>query len=115
MMITRKADRKKLEQEKEEMESAIRTNKKEFESYRDTINADMCEIEEAESELSTMKNNVEHMKQSVMELIKFDKEDKKKLAEIVDKLNGLEPKYIRPSEKERPMNESSLSMFSTYN
>ena len=112
-MVTRKVDLNNLEQRKAEMGEVIQTNKEEFESYRDKINADMCEIEELESELSTMKNNVENMKQSVKELIEFDKEDKKKLFEINEKLNGTEHKYIRPSEKERPLNETSLSTFTT--
>lgn len=55
-----------------------------------------------------MKHNVENMKQSVAELIESDKEDKKKLFAINEKLNNTEPKYIRPSEKERPADESKI-------
>ncbi len=107
----RKVDIKNLQREKEEMEKTIQSNKDEFESCRDKINADMCEIEECESELSTMRNNVENMKQSVKELIAFNKEGEKKLFEINKKLNNIEPKYIKPSEKERPSNEMCLSTF----
>ena len=112
-MIARKVDINKLKQEKAELEKAIQSNKKEFESHRDAINTDMCEIEELESELSTMKHNVENAKQVVKDLIEFDKDDNKKLFEINEKLDGSEPKYIRPSEKERPSNETSLSIFKT--
>ena len=114
-MIMRRVDLNRLTQEKDEMERVIQTNQEEFESCRDQINADMCEIEELESELSTMKCNVENMKQSIRELIELDEGDKKKLFEINKKLNNNEPEYIRPSEKERPLNESSLSVFSTCN
>ena len=110
-MIMRRVDLNRLTQEKDEMERVIQTNQEEFESCRDQINADMCEIEELESELSTMKSNVENMKQSIRELIELDEEDKKKLFEINKKLNNIEPGYIRPSEKERPLNEMNLSVF----
>lgn len=112
-MIARKVDINKLKQEKAELEAEIQTNKKEFESRRDAINTDMCESEELEMELSTMKHNVENAKQVVKDLIEFDKDDKKKLFEITEKLDDTEPKYTRPSERERPQNEAPLSIFKT--
>lgn len=45
-MIARKVDLTRLKQEKAEMERVIQSNLEEFESCRDKINADMCEIEE---------------------------------------------------------------------
>ena len=113
-MISRKVDIKRLEEDKAEMESTIKSNESEYKDYINKINADECEIEELESEVSTMKHNIECMKTTVKELIEFNKDDKKKLADIISKLNlinGVVPKQATPWVKERPSSEATLGNF----
>ena len=113
-MIARKVDIKSLKNKRDELESEIKSNHKYFRACVDYINRQMCEIEELESELSTMKADVENLKKSTKELVEFNKSDEENLKSVIDRLNvamGKEPEYIKPFNKIRPDCEMSICTF----
>lgn len=113
-MIVRKVDIKNLEEQRDELETTIESDQKEFRNLIDLINRKNWEIEEIESELGVIKNNVEEMKKTASEFVEFNKLGKEKLNSVINRLNVInrkEQEYTKPSDKIRPDTELSICDF----